>query len=123
MNAGAFKRLHQLFEAFALDFAEKISVFDLEPVKGDFVFLHAAIAKHLDLAAAHAICRERILIRAPWLFGDEHGQTLVSGLVRIGARQQRHDIRTHRMGDPGFVAGDLPCVTVPDRTGAQGSEI
>ena len=50
-----FEGLHQLLEALALDAAEQCAGRNLEAVEGDLVFLHAAIAEHLDLAARHAL--------------------------------------------------------------------
>ncbi len=54
LDAGRFEGLHQLGEALALDAAEQVRVRHLEPVEGELVFLHAAIAEHLDLAARQA---------------------------------------------------------------------
>ena len=49
------KVCHQLLEALALDAAEQVLGLHLEAVEGDLVFLHAAIAEHLDLGAGHAV--------------------------------------------------------------------
>ena len=55
LDAGRFEGLHQLLEALALDAAEQAVGGHVEAVEGDLVFLHAAIAEHLDLAARHAL--------------------------------------------------------------------
>ena len=73
---------HQLLEALALDAAEQLAGRHLEAVEGDVVLLHAAIAEHLDLAARHALGRERIGVRAARLLGQQHGEALVALLVR-----------------------------------------
>ncbi len=60
LDAGQLEGLHQLLEALALDAAEQRLGRHAEAVEGDLVFLHAAIAEHLDLAARHALGGERI---------------------------------------------------------------
>src|SRR5438445_6618463 len=49
----------ELLEAVAFDAAEQVLRLHLEAVEGDLVFLHAAIAEHLDLGARHAGRRDR----------------------------------------------------------------
>jgi hypothetical protein len=41
----------------------------------------------------------------------------------IGARQQGHHIGARRMGDPGLVACNLPCVAVLGRARAQRAKV
>ena len=84
--------LHELPKPEPLDAAEQVLRLDLEAVEGDLVFLHAAIAEHLDLGARHAGSRKWIFIRAARLFRQQHRQPAVTGLVRIGAHQQRHQV-------------------------------
>ena len=60
LDARGFEGLHQLLEAQPLDAAEQVFRLHLEAVEGDLVFLHAAIAEHLDFGAGHALGRERI---------------------------------------------------------------
>ena len=54
LDARRLERLHQLLEALALDAAEQVLGLHLKAVEGDLVFLHAAIAEHLDFGAGHA---------------------------------------------------------------------
>ena len=117
------KVCHQLLEAQAFDAAEQVLGLHLEAVEGDLVFLHAAIAEHLDLGAGHARRRERIVVGAARLLGEQHGEAAIAGLVRIGAHQQRHQIGAHRMGDPGLVAVDLVDVALAHRARLQRGEI
>ena len=117
------KGLHELLEAQPLDAAQQVFRLHLETVEGDLVFLHAAIAEHLDLGAAHAFCRERIFVGAARLFGEQHGQAAMAGFLRIGAHQQRHQVGAHRMGDPGLVAVDLVDVALAHRAGLDRGEI
>jgi hypothetical protein len=42
-------------------------------VEADLELLHAAIADHLDLAPRHAGRRERIVVGAARLLGEQHG--------------------------------------------------
>ena len=95
----------------------------LEAVEGDLVFLHAAVAEHLDLAAAHALGREGLAHRAARLFGDEHREALVAGLARVGARHQGHQVRARAVGDPGLVAGDAVERAVAHRPGLERSQV
>jgi hypothetical protein len=74
LDARGLEGLHQLLEALALDAAEQVLGLDLEILEADFVFLHAAIAQHLDLAAGHALRGKRIVVRAARLFREEHGE-------------------------------------------------
>ena len=118
-----FEGLHELLEAEPFDAAEQVFRLHLETVEGDLVFLHAAIAEHLDLGAGHAVCREGIGVVAARLLGEQHGQAAVARLLRIGAYQQRHQVGANRMGDPGLVAVDLVDVALAHRAGLQRSEI
>ena len=92
-------------------------------VEGDFIFLHAAIAEHFDLAAGHALGREGVGVVAARLFRQQHGQALVAGLVGIGAGQKRHQVGADRMGDPGLVAVDDIFVALPHGARAQRGEV
>ena len=47
----------------------------------------------------------------------------MTGLARIGAHQERHQVGAHGMGDPGLVAVDLIDVAVTHRPGPQRGEI
>ena len=58
LDARRLEGLHQLLEAAPFDAAEQVRGRHLEAVEGDLVFLHAAIAEHLDLGAGHAGGRE-----------------------------------------------------------------
>ncbi len=60
LDAGALEGAHQLAEALALDAAEQVGGGHPEAVEGEFVFLHAAVAEHRDLAAGHAGGREGV---------------------------------------------------------------
>ena len=89
------------------DTAEQIFRLHLEAVEGEFVFLHAAIAEHADLAAAHAGGGEGVgcACRAAFRRGTSRGR---DSRVEFGSvpREQRHHVGAGRMGDPGLVAGD-----------------
>ena len=117
------KVVHQLLEALALDAAEQVFGLHFEAVERDLVFLHAAIAQHLDLGAGHAGDRERVAVIAARLLGQQHGQPAIAGLRRIGAHQERHQIGADRMGDPGLVAKDLVDVAVTHRAGLDRGQI
>src|SRR5436190_2015342 len=92
---------------FAIHAAQQILRLHLEAVKTDLVFLHAAIADDLDLGPRHSRRREWFVLTATGLFREQHGKPAVPRLVRVGAHQKRHQIRTHRMRDPGLVAVNL----------------
>jgi hypothetical protein len=92
-------------------------------VEGDLVLLHAAVAEHLDLAAGHALGRERVGVAAARLFREQHGEALVAGLGRVGAHEQRHQVGAHRVGDPGLVAEDLVDVALAGGPRLQGGEV
>ena len=83
LDARRLEGLHQLLEAEPLDAAEQILGLHLKAVEGDLVFLHAAIAEHLDLGAGHAGGRERILVGAARLLGEQHGEAAIA-LLRSG---------------------------------------
>jgi hypothetical protein len=97
---------HQMFEALAFDAAEQVLGLHFKVVEADFIFLHAAIAEHFDLAAGHAFGRERVGVVAARFLGQEHGQAGEIVRRRIGPGEQRHHVCAHRVGDPGLVAGD-----------------
>jgi hypothetical protein len=84
LDAGALEGLHQLLEALALFAAQQVLALHFEVVEVDRVFLHAAVAQHLDLAAGDAGVLPRCLVGAGRLFGQEHRQALVVG--RVGDR-------------------------------------
>src|SRR6185436_10514945 len=84
LNSGGLERLHQLLEPEALGPAEQILRLHLEAVEGNLVFLHAAIAEHLDLGPAHAFRWEWILVVAAGLFGKQHRQPAMAALLGIG---------------------------------------
>ena len=63
LDARGFEGLHQLLEALAFLAAQQIGGRHFEAVEADLVFLHAAIAEHADLAAAHALGGKRIAHR------------------------------------------------------------
>ncbi len=106
LDARRLEGRHELLEAEPLDAAKQVRRLHLEAVERDLVFLHAAIAEHLDLGAGHALGRERTGVIAARLFGQQHGDAAIAGLLRIGAHQQRHQVGAHRMRDPGLVALD-----------------
>ena len=54
LDARGFESRHELLEAEPFDAAQRDTPSSDEAVEGDLVFLHAAIAKHLDLGARHA---------------------------------------------------------------------
>jgi hypothetical protein len=110
LDAGGLKRLHELLEALALDTAEQPVGRHLESLEADLVFLHAAVAQHLDLGARHALDGERVGVAAAGLGRQQHGQAAVSALARVGAHQHGHQVGADRMGDPGLVTSDLPHV-------------
>ena len=93
LDAGTFEGRHQLLETLAFLAAQKLARRDFETVEAKLVFLHAAVAEHLDLAAGHAGGGEGVVLRAARLFRQQHGKPLVSRLVRVGADQQRHQVR------------------------------
>ena len=66
---------------------------------------------------------KRVGVVAARLLGQQHRQAPVAGLVRIGARQQRHQVGAHRMGDPGLGAVDDIIIAVADRARAQAREV
>ena len=123
LDARRFEGLHELLEAQPFDAAEQVFRLHFEAVEGDLVFLHAAIAEHLDLGAAHARRGEGIFVVAARLFREQHGEAAVAFFVRIGAHQQRHQVGAHRMGDPGLVAVDLVDIAFAYRARLQRSEI
>ena len=107
LDAGGLEGAHQLLEALTFFATQQVVAFDVEIIKAQLVFLHAAIAQHLDLAAGHAFGWKGGLVRAGGFFGDEHRQSAVIGGVGIGAGQQGHDMGAGSMGDPCLVAGDF----------------
>ncbi len=114
LDTGAFEGCHQLLEALALDSAEQIGGGHAEIVEADLIFLHAAIADHLDFAAAHAGRGEGGVDGAALLGRDQHRQAAIVAGVGIGADQQGHHVGAGRMGDPGLVAAD-PIFAVGER--------
>ena len=123
LNAGGLECRHELLETLALRASEELRDRHLETVEGDVVFLHAAIAEHLDLAAGHTGRRERVRVRPARLLGEQHRQPFVAGLGRVGPHQQRHEIGAHRVRDPGLLAGDLVDVALPHGAGLERCEI
>ncbi len=123
LDARGFESRHQLLEAKPFDAAEKILGFHDEAVECDLVFLHAAIAEHLDLGAGHAGDRKRSLVATARLFREQHGKAAIAFLRRIGANEQRHQIGAHRMSDPGLVAVNLVDIALAHRARLQRSEI
>ncbi len=123
LDAGAFERLHQLFEALAFDAAQKVLALHGKAVEIDRVFLHPAIAEHLDFAARDARVLPGRFIGAGRLFGQEHRQALVIVGVRHRAGQNGHHMGARGMGDPRLVAGDRPIVAVLHRLGAQSAKV
>ena len=123
LDARRFERRHQLLEAEAFDAAKQIFGLHPEAVERDLVFLHAAIAEHLDLGARHAGRGKRIGVGAARLFRQQHREAAIALLRRIGAHQQRHQIGAHRMRDPGLVAVHLVGVALAHRAGLQRREI
>ena len=124
LDAGRFKRLHQLLEAFALFHAQKVLAFDFEVIEIERVFLHAAIAEDFNLATRNAGVLPRRFVGAGGLFGKEHGQSLVVGCVRNSAGQNGHHMSTGGMGDPRLVAVDDPiAIFVFHCLGAQRAKI
>ncbi len=73
----------------ALGAAEQILGLHLETVEAQLVFLHAAIAEHADLAAAHAGGREGIGVGAARLLGEEHREAAIVRRVGIGRAPAR----------------------------------
>ena len=110
-------------EAHPLDAAKQVFCLHFELVKADFVFLHAAIAEHFDLAAGHALGGEGVGIIAAWLFSQQHGEAGEIVGRRIGARQKGHEVGADRVGDPGLVTGDLVGVAIKYGAGAQAAEV
>ena len=123
LDTGALEGRHELLEALPLFLAQQVSGRHLEPVEADLVFLHAAIAQHPDLAAAHALGGERLGVGAARLLREEHRQALIAGLGGIAARQQGHDIGARGVGDPGLVAVDLIRVALEHGAGAQAGQV
>ena len=72
LDAGGLEGLHQLLEALVLLAAEQVGGGHAEAVEAELVFLHAAVAEHLDLAAGHALGGEVLRFVARLLLGDEH---------------------------------------------------
>ncbi len=89
LDAGALEGFHQLLEALAFFAAQQVFALHMEVVEAQLVFLHAAIAQHLDLATGHALGGERIVVCARRLLGQEHatarGGRCVSGSVRASS--------------------------------------
>ena len=123
LDAGAFKGLHQLLEALALNPAQKIFGLHFKILEADFKFLHAAVAQDFDFAAAHALCRKRVRIIAPRLFGEEHGKPLVALFLRNAPYKEGHQVGAHRMGDPGLVAGHLVDIAGFHGAGFEGAQV
>ena len=118
-----FESLHELLETLSLLAAEQRVGRYPEAVEGDFVFLHPAIAEHLDLAPRHALGRERVGVGSARLLGEQHREPPVALFVRVGADKQGHQVGPHRMGDPGLVSVDDVAVVLAHRAGPQGSEV
>ena len=118
LDTGEFEGGHQLAKALALLAAERARGRHLETVEAQLVFAHAAIAEHLDLAAGHALGRERIVLGAARLLGKEHRQAAMAAAGRAGARQQDHHVGARGVRDPGLCAVDA--VDVADALGARG---
>jgi hypothetical protein len=124
LDAGAFEGLHELLEALTFLSAQQVLALHLEVVEIDRVFLHAAIAEHLDLAAGNAGVLPGLFVRARRLLGEEHGQAAVIGRVGHGARQNRHHMGPRGMGDPRLVAVQDPvAVVILHRLRAQAAEV
>ena len=123
LDASAFEGLHQLLEPFAGLAAQQIVARDVKAVKGQLVFLHAAVAQNLDLAADHAVGGEGLGVGARGLFGQKHRQAFVVGRVRVGACEQGHHMGSGGVGDPRFVARDLPIVAFLNSAGAQRPQV
>ncbi len=66
---------------------------------------------------------KRLGVGAARLLGEQHREALVALLLRIGAHQQRHQIRAHGMGDPGLVPRDLVDVALSRGPRAQRGEV
>jgi hypothetical protein len=96
----------------------------LEAVEGDLVLLHAAIAQHLDLAAAHARGGERIGLGAARLGREEHRQPVVARGLGIGTGEQRHHVAARAVRRPGLGAVDAPAAARQARRArAQAGEV
>ncbi len=108
-----------MLEALAFFMAEQIVGGHFEPVESDLIFLHAAIAEHADLAAAHAFGRENFRGRAARLLREKHRKSAIARHIGVGAHQKRHHIGACRVRDPGLVAVDLVNVAILHRAGAQ----
>ena len=67
--------------------------------------------------------RKRLLIDSARLLRKEHRQALVAGLVRIGARQNRHHVGADGMRDPRLLTGDLVNVAVLHRARLQRGKV
>ena len=113
-----------MLETHTFGAAQKVVAFDVEVIERQFVFFHAAVAQHFDLAAGHAFSREGVFLGAGGFLGDKHGQPLVVGCLGIRARKKGHDLCAGGMGDPRFVAGHrIIAVIIFDRTGAQRTQV
>ena len=123
LDTRRFEGLHELLEAAPRLTAEQGVAGYREAVEGNLIFLHAAIAEHLDLGAHHAGRRERVVLGAPRLRGQEHGEALVARLALVAAHQQGHQIGARGMGDPGLVAGDAPVIAVAHRAAPQAAQV
>src|SRR5690606_18052852 len=96
---------------------------ELEAAESDLVPFHAAVAEHLDRAATHAWSGEGILVCPARLGRDEHAETAIAGLVRVGAREQGHHVGARGVGDPGLVAGYAVDIAIANRTGTEAAEV
>src|SRR5690606_39194991 len=67
LDAGALEGLHELLEAITLLAAEQVFRLHLEIIEAELIFLHTAIAEHLDLAAGHAFGWKIFRFRHMWL--------------------------------------------------------
>ena len=124
LDAGALEGFHELLEALALFPAQQVFTLHFEIVKVDGVFLHAAIAEHLDLTTRDTRILPRCLIRAGRLFREEHGQAAMVRRVRDGAGQNGHHMGARGVGDPRLVAVDGPiAILALHGLGAQGAEV
>ncbi len=124
LDAGGFKSLHQLLEAFTFFAAQQIFTFDVEVIKAKLVFFHTAVTQHFDFAAGHPFGGEGGFVGARGLFGQEHRQTAIVGCVGVSARQKGHHMGAGRVSDPCLVAGHFViAVLVFDGAGAQAAKV